>query len=432
MSVEIRLTQGLTLSPRMLLSAKILQMGAQELSDYLKKLGEENPAVELEPGRMPRGFQLYREPRGGDLELLENQPARESEDLRESLMFQLHASPLSAKINAAAEFIINSLDPDGMLDQSAEGLQQLSGFDENTFAAALATVRFMEPAGVAAENLAECLLLQLERLEKRDPLAEIIVKEHLELLAKGRIDSISKSLGVSAEDTRRAVKVIRSLSPRPAVQSNAPSVRELVIPDCVVRKNEDGGLELDFAEGYLPELTISPYYLNMLRKSDDPEVREYLQTKINQAKWTIYSIQQRKNTVLRCVSCIIEHQKEFFLKGEGHLRPLTMADLADELGISISTVSRAIKDKYIQWDKGVVPLKKLLSRRLGGGSAKDARLTMLQLIKEEDRAKPLSDERIAAELRSRGFDISRRTVAKYRMELNVPDAYSRRRRNEPC
>ncbi|MBQ9980662.1 MAG: RNA polymerase factor sigma-54 [Oscillospiraceae bacterium] len=428
MDVQIKLSQGLALSPRMLLSAKILQMGAQELSEYLRKLGEENPAVELEPGRMPQGFRLYRERRVGDLELLENQAAKETGDLRESLLSQLHSTPLSPTINAAAEFIINSLNPDGMLDQSAEDLQELSGFDKNTFAAALATVRYMEPAGVAAENLSQCLLLQLERFERREPLAEIIVRDHLRLLAKGRLDTISRNLGISMEDTRRAVKIIRSLSPRPAASEAVPQTRELVIPDCVVTRSDDGELTLDFAEGYLPELTVSPYYLQMLRESDDPEVREYLQKKIDQAKWTIYSIQQRKNTVLRCVSCIISHQKDFFLKGEGNLTPLTMADVAQELDMSVSTVSRAIKDKYVQWNKGVLPLKRLLSRKLGAGSAADARLTILQLIKDEDSAKPLSDERIAKELCSRGFEISRRTVAKYRMELNVPDAYSRRRR----
>lgn len=435
MGVEIKLTHGLTLSPRMMLSAKILQMSTPELSEYIRRLSEENPAFDLEPNTA--GREKFRSLSGRfpgensaatySLNDLENEPDQSRESIRDSLLSQLDAMTLSADIYAVARFIINSLGDDGMLEQSAKRLRKASGTDENVFSAALATVRYMEPAGVAAEDLSECLLLQLQRFENRDPLAELIVRDHLRLLAKNRLDIIGQKLNASPEDIARACKVIKTLSPKPAV-SYGGSERVLVTPDCFVYRDDDGRLTLDFVDAFLPSLSISPYYAQMLKQNDDAEVRDYLNKKISEARLTIYSVQQRKNTVLRCVAYIADYQKDFFENGPGHLNPLTMADIAEKLELNTSTVSRAVRGKYIQCDYGLFPVKHFLSRKLGSGSSENARMALRLFIENEPAGAPLSDEKLTSALREKGFEISRRTVAKYRLEMTIPDTSGRRRK----
>lgn len=448
MKLSMTLKQTQTLSPKMMQSMEILQMGAQELLEHIQELVQENPVLEAEPpppGREVEGDlrrklawleatdrqnrYYHRQDADEEGDLLANRVAVREDSLYHHLLAQLRGMKLDKATRGAAEYIIESLNSNGWLDEDIRAICRVLGLDGETVGRALEIVQSLDPAGVAARNLAECLSLQLHRRPGDHSLALRIVTQYLDPLSKNRYNLITKELGVPAAEVRRACDLIRSLNPRPATGFAARENLSYITPDVVVAAFSDH-FELIANDTFLPTLRLSSYYRRLLKESDDREVKDYLSDKVRQAKWVVSSIEQRRSTLLSCARHMVEIQEDFFRR-RGHLVPMSLADIAGRMGVHESTVSRAIKDKYLQCTAGVYPMNYFFSRGLGhpsaGASPDLAKAALRELIDGESPAKPLSDQKLAQLLAGRGIDISRRTVAKYRDELGIPPTTGRRK-----
>ena len=263
--------------------------------------------------------------------------------------------------------------------------------------------------------------------------ASLILEGYLDALSKSRYGLIARELKAGQEEVRAACELIRSLNPRPGTGFAARENLTYINPDIIVVSFPDH-FELLTNDYYFPTLNISGYYTRLLQESDDEQVKEYLTGKVRQAKWMVKAIEQRRSTLMACAQCILELQEDFFRHGPGHLVPLSLADVAGHIGVHESTVSRAVKEKYIQCSMGVYPLSYFFSRSLGAAassgeeaSSPDAAKALLKkLIAEEDKRRPLSDQKLCEQMAAQGCAISRRTVAKYRDELHIPSTAGRR------
>lgn len=455
--MELGLTQKQTqtLSPQMIQSMEVLQMASQELLEYIGAALQENPVLELQeyydaPDEAadwqrrlewlesgdPQNRDYYRQDSEAEAESLRGRGVVHDgqETLYHHLLEQLRALELEPELFACARTLAASLDRSGWLEEDLPALSRELGWPEKTAARALAAVQSLEPAGVGARDLPECLQLQLRRREPVDELAVRIAGEYLDALSKCRYGLISRSLKVSQERVMRACGLIRTLDPRPGLGFAAGQEEPAYITPDVTVAEVHGRFEVLLNDRFFPTLSLSPYYSQLLRKSDDGQVRDYLAGKMNQAKWLIRAVDQRRATLTACVNCLVELQEDFFRRGPGHLRPLSLADVAARLKIHESTVSRAVNGKYLQCLTGTYPLGYFFSRRLGCGegggasSADGARALLKELIAREDKHKPLSDEKLCQLMAQRGCVLSRRTAAKYRDELGIPSTTGRRRR----
>ncbi len=456
MDLSLVTKQIQTLSPQMMQSMEILQMGSQELLDHIQDLVQENPVLEVaeqydkkdELSDLRRKLDWLEstdvQNRSYQYDDSEEKPDPISnygsteqweENLSLFLLSQLSAKKLPPHLEAVARFLIESLNENGYLDEDLTELTAALGCPENLAEEALRLVQSLEPAGVGARDLSECICLQLERKGMKDSLAERIAKDHLEALSKSRYGSIAKQLGADPCEVREACDMIRSLCPKPGSGFSARENPIYITPDIIVVSFSDH-FELLTNDYYFPSLSISGYYKSLMKDSSDHEVRDYLTDKIRQAKWVMRSIEQRRSTLMGCAQCILELQESFFRHGPGHLIPMTLADVAKRLNIHESTVSRAVKDKYIQCSMGVYPLNYFFSRGLGcsgaagrgdGAASPDAAKALIKkLIAGEDKKKPLSDQKITELMEREGVAISRRTVAKYRDELGIPGTTARK------
>lgn len=444
--------QTQTLSPQMMQSMEILQMGSQELLEYIEEAVQENPVLEREENydRNDEFTDLRRK-----LEWLEstdpqnryyhqqdsedeNDPLRNFgavEDGEENLYYyvlsQVRALDLAPEVAACAEFLVESLNQNGWLDEPLSALAEDLGQPLERMEQALGVVQSLEPAGVGARDLSECLRLQLVRRTPVNSLAVEIAKNHLDALSKSRYGLIARELKAGQEEVRQACDLIRSLNPRPGTGFAARENLTYINPDIIVVSFPDH-FELLANDYYFPTLNISGYYTRLLKESDEAEVKDYLTGKVRQAKWMVRSIEQRRSTLMACASCILELQEPFFRKGPGHLTPMSLADVAGRIGVHESTVSRAVRDKYIQCSMGVYPLSYFFSRSLGSAAGGDAaspdaaKALLKKLIGEEDKRRPLSDQKLCQLMGEQGCALSRRTVAKYRDELHIPSTTGRK------
>ncbi|MEG1684145.1 MAG: RNA polymerase factor sigma-54 [Oscillospiraceae bacterium] len=453
MELNLSLKQAQILSPQMMQSMEILQMGSQELLEYLETTVQENPVLELDPASPPQDeFPLLRH----KLDWLESTDVQNSfyhrqdsdddpleqyggvDDGAESLYSYVHAQlpqlDLPPEELCAAEFLVESLGENGWLDEELSALAASFGCTELCMAHALTAVQSLEPAGVAARNLSECLRLQLLRQDGEQTLALEIVDHYLEALAKSRYGLIAKELQATPDAVRDACALIKTLNPRPSTGFAAREPLTYITPDVFVIPIDDH-FELLTNDYFSPTLRMSAYYQSLAKDTEDTAVRDYLSEKMRQAKWVIRSIEQRRSTLLGCAQCILERQEAFFRKGAGHLLPMSLADIAGKLEVHESTVSRAMRDKYLQCSMGVYPLSYFFSRSLGapdtageeGGASPDAAKALLRrLIAAEDPRKPLSDQKLCTLMAAESCLLSRRTVAKYRDELNIPSTTGRK------
>ena len=432
---------------------EILQMGSQELLEYIQETLQENPVLESEerrqPEESPEDALLRRK-----LEWLEStdvqnrwyhqEDAQDLSDLtvgavgadpgEESLYYylrsQIQFETLPKPLAAAVRCVLESLSGNGYLDDPIADLATHAGVDEKTMERAVELVQALEPAGVGARNLSECLCLQLTRRgETGLPLT--IADRYLEAMSKDHYNLIARETGASREDIQAACKVIRSLNPRPGAGFAPREALGYITPDLVVVSFEDH-FEILSNAYYFPSLKVSSYYQQLMRSTDESQVKDYLTNKVRQAKWVVNSVEQRRSTLMACANCIVERQESFFRRGPGHLRPMTLADVAQALEVHESTVSRAVKDKYLQCAHGVFPLGYFFSRALPTGSggdsvsAEQAKSAIKKLIAAEDKKKPLSDQKLCQLLTEQGIEISRRTVAKYRDELGISSTSGRK------
>ena len=449
MDIELNLKQGQILSPQLIQSMRILQMNSQELEQYVREVSQDNPVLDLEERDAPlpsreelrrrlewlesndgqnRGY--HRQDAEGDLDPLAKCGAQvPGETLYEHLLEQLEKRG-AGKAVQAARFLAGCLDEAGYLPDGLEGLAQEVNCPVEVLEQGLQLLQSLDPPGVGARSLGECLSLQMHR-QGGSTLARRIAEGWLEELARRHFGAIAKALGVSQEEVVRAAEEIRNLDPRPGSQFEGQPAPAYLFPDLQVTL-EDGVLEVRLNDDNIPSLHISGYYRTLLQDTGETEVRDYLSNKLRQAEWVVKAVDQRRSTLLACAGEIVRRQADFFRRG--HLVPLTMADVAAALDLHESTVSRAVRDKYLQCPRGLYPLSYFFSRSVGGEaggegtSPEAAKALLLRLIREEDPASPLSDQKLCQAMAQQGCVLSRRTVAKYRDELNIPGASGRKQR----
>jgi RNA polymerase sigma-54 factor len=482
---HLRQVQKQVLAPRMIQSMEILQLPILALEERVQQELVENPVLEIreevdeesfEPAeevepplpisedekalvideehglaedfeRLVRMEELYPEhfeeqfrPSRNRIEeeieryhdLLANQEDH-PETLRDYLMHQLGYFEVPPEVRAMAEKIIYNLDRNGYLPMPLQDLLGPGASPEDLAVAeeGLRIVQQMDPPGVGARDLKECLLLQLQPgMTYYEELREIISK-YLKELENNRLPVIAKKMGIPLSKVQEVVKELRKLNPRPG--ANFDSEKPLPVrPDIFVEKAEDGTYRVRLEEGRVPSLYISPFYRQLLAAGKlSGEAKEYLKRKLNSAQWLIDSIRQRRTTLTKIAQAIIDHQKEFLEKGPSHIEPLKMQQIAEKVGVDVSTVSRAVDGKWVQTPSGIFPLRRFFC---GGTQADDGdqvawdaiRVKLKEIIDNEDKSSPLSDEEIVAELAKQGIHVARRTVTKYRKAMKIPSSRQRR------
>ena len=470
--MKLELTQQLQqqqiLAPQMVLSMDILLLTTQDLQQRIDKEFAENPALEIvdpevqesakdvkestqpatieeEPFRRVEAFQSDYEPSsdyryrksgtgGGDdkFEALRNTEGKKP-GLRDFLIQQLHLLGPSEATQDAGEEIINNLDNRGYLTSSvADVYQSLADrFTREDFEDALSTVRNLDPPGVGAEDLQQCLLLQLERDKQEYPLETQIILHHLGDLRDNKIPKIAKTLKSSIEDIREALEIIRCLDPHPGSQYDTdPTI--YIRPDVYVEV-VDGKIVVRIDTSSLPQLNVSESCRKILKDSrGSPDVSQFLRKKIESAQWLIQAIRQRQRTLYDIAVAIAEFQENFIKRGLEHLRAMRMQTIADIVRVHISTVSRAIKGKHMQTPWGLFEMRYFFTGGVGNAqgeveSRRNVYRKINDIIENEDKSRPYSDAAIAEILRQSGLNIARRTVTKYREQEGVPS--SRRRKN---
>ena len=351
--------------------------------------------------------------------------------LQEHLLEQVRLSEIRADQRAVAELIVGNIDERGYLQSSLEELAVSTNVPPETIGEVLKVVQSFHPPGVGARDLRECLLLQLERAGRRGSLEYRIVDEHMETLGKRRLPELARTLGVALEDIKAAVERISHLEPRPG-RDFMPDDQQYVVAEVFVQRAGDN-FTVSVANDAVPHLRISNTYKDLMAQPDSStEVREYIREKIRAGKFLIKSLHQRQQTLLNIAKEIVKRQREFMENGVSHLRPMTMAQVAEVVGVHETTVSRAVSGKYMETPQGVFEMKYFFTSGLptSGGNGAVSNESVKQIIAEfvagESKNKPLSDEDIVKRLSEKGILIARRTVAKYRSELNILPSHLRR------
>jgi len=354
------------------------------------------------------------------------------ETLQQNLLGQLNQSALNVSDRKAAELIIGNIDDNGFLQSTPEEMALNSGMPKEDFEKMLALIQGFYPPGVGSRDLRECLLIQLKREGKEDSLEYRIVSEYMEDLGKRRFPEIARRMGIGVEDVQKAACNIGRLNPRPG-QVFAASPQNYVLPDVTVEK-VDGEYQIILNNEQIPHLRISNLYKDIIASGNtqSSEVKDYIRDKIRSGKFLIRSIHQRQQTISNIAQQILARQRDFFEHGPSHLKPMTMGEVAEAVGVHETTVSRAVSGKYMATPQGVFEMKYFFTsgyqtatgESLSNTSVKEA---VLDLVKRENGSAPLSDNEIVEILSERGIPIARRTVAKYRTELNILPSHMRRK-----
>jgi RNA polymerase sigma-54 factor len=327
--------------------------------------------------------------------------------------------------------------PSRPLRRRRPSLEELAvGYREGTTPAqieeALHILQKLDPPGVGARDLRECLLLQLTPETPHVKVLRELISHHLENIAHNRLPAIQKDTGFDLQTIKDAIEVLRHLNTRPGSQFTADNI-PYVVPDILVERTEEGEYTVRLLDDWLPSIYISRRYIDLYReKGADPKTKEYLKRKIQSAQWLQESIEQRRNTLEKVTKAIIKHQRAFLDKGPEHIEPLKMQQIADQVGVHVTTVSRAVDDKWVQTPRGIFPLK----RFFGGGTHNTTtgeevawetiKQKLLEIIDREDKSNPLSDEDLVAKLNEAGYPVKRRTVTKYRKMANIPSSRQRK------
>lgn len=354
----------------------------------------------------------------------------QQESLQEHLLNQLRMAEASEADKKIGELIIGSIDDKGYLQTSLEDLSQSTGRTVEELRRAIDLIHTFHPVGVGARDLRECLLIQLDRLGKSEDIEAVVVANHLEDLGKKRFPEIAKSLGITVEEVQQIANFISTLDPKPGSRFNVEP-DQYVQPDVLVQR-VDGQYVIILNDEQIPHLRISNTYKEIMSQSGNKDdVKNYIRDKIRSGKFLIKSIHQRQQTIYNVAKVIVERQKEFLDKGVSALKPLTMGQVAEVVGVHETTVSRAIANKYMQTPQGVFDMKYFFTpgfqtadgQSISNTSVKDA---IKEVFDKEDPTKPLSDQEIVAILDKKGIKIARRTVAKYRNEMGILPSNLRR------
>lgn len=454
MNFNMALTQEqkLIMTQQMQLSIKLLQMSSNELLEYINKEFAENPVIETNYEKdldevkvqdkydykeMIKYFESdnYGSQSYGSYDEDEVSPftfISSEKSLKDYLVEQIRDLEIDDFKRDLCIYIAESLDNKGYLDISIEDISKELNISVDISLEALNILQSLEPHGIAARDLKECLTIQLRKRYFDDDNLYIIVENHLEDIAENRYNQIAKALDISPKEAQEYGDVIKSLEPKPSRGFYTGDDVKFIIPDATIRKI-DGEYFILMNDDVLPKLSINSLYKEILSNSKDPFATDYVKQKINGAMFLIKSIEQRKSTLYRVLEKILKRQVDYFEKGESFLKPMTLKEIAEELEVHESTVSRAIKEKFILTTRGTVKIKDLFITGLSvGDSGEDVNILNIKdeirsLIDKENKEKPISDQIICDELNSKGYNISRRTVAKYREEIGIKASSKRKR-----
>lgn len=462
--LQQKLQQGL--SPLQIQTIKLLELPTLELEQRIKKELEENPVLdevqssdETEDGEpkdvslseygqedQTPSYKLYVNNQGKDLKPQYN-TFSVKESFHQNLEMQLGYSGLSGKDRTIASFIIGSIDDDGYLRRDIESLADDIAFRLNIettpahIESLLKVIQEFEPVGVGARNLQECLLLQIRAKEQTPErvVAESILSGYFEEFTRKHYDKIMQKMGIDKDMLKNAMDEILRLNPRPGGQIDDSYVEQAqqIVPDFIL-ENKDGELILTMPKFSIPELRVNKRYAEMLMNSAASEGKRgkeavsFVKQKLDSAKWFVEAIKQRQNTLQNTMQAILDFQRDYFMYGdETKLKPMVLKNIAEKTGLDISTISRVVNCKYIQTNFGVYPLKYFFSEGMmteSGDevSTREIKKVLSQSIDAEDKKKPLTDEELVNVLAGKGYKVARRTVAKYREQLNIPIARMRK------
>jgi RNA polymerase sigma-54 factor len=467
--LSTRLVQKLILTPSLQQAIKLLPMSTLELAELLNQEMVENPMLEEMPSEaeqtqdtpqaqeqaeaaekkddgkdswddadyeyffgeyLDEGYRPRQPQEVKELPPIENTLSTKS-SLSDHLMWQLNLQTSDNTIRDIGAAIIGNIDEDGLLVASVNEIAALGNWDVALVEKALEHVQSFDPIGVGARDLQECLLLQLRHLGLGGTPAEVLVRDHLRLLQNHRIPELARALGIEPEEVKAHIELIKGLDPRPGARYS-PADSQYVIPDVYVVKTDDGYKAVLNEDG-LPQLRISPVYRRLLDKGGETtdETRAYVKDKFRSALWLLKSVDQRQKTILKVATSIINFQRDFLDRGIEHLRPLVLRDVANDIGMHESTVSRVVNNKYMHTPQGVYEMKFFFHSGISSSFGESvSSVTIKQRIKKiieaEDARRPLSDSKIMSILQKEGLALARRTIAKYREELKIPTSNQRK------
>jgi RNA polymerase sigma-54 factor len=468
-SQQMRTDMRMRMAPRMIQSMEILQLPWLALQERIDQELIENPLLEdLRESVAPEGqveeapaeqeekvdeTEVYDDWDNWDTSGEMHRPSRaalaEESDRKHDAMQNMASRPpslhdylseqlsfpdLPKQVRGLAEYLISNLDENGYLTGlDIDDLVRMSAGSVTYQDAeqALKLVQKLDPPGIGARDLRECLLLQLTPETPCVDVLRVLISDHLDDIQQNRLPTIEKRTGLSLAEIKEGLDQLRRLNPKPGARFN-PETAQYVVPDLIVEPDEHGDYQVRLVDEHTPQLTISRRYQKMLKdRNGDPDARAFIQKKIQSARWLIESIEQRRSTLLKVAKAIIAHQRDFLDKGPEAIQPLKMQQIADLVGVHVTTVSRAVDDKWVQTPRGIFALK----RFFGGGTVSadgeevawdTIKQKLTEIIAKEDKNKPLSDEEIVDELGRQGLTVARRTVTKYRKALRIPSSRQRK------
>lgn len=449
--LTIEQTQKLSMTPELIQAIQILQYNNQELNEYIDKELLENPILEseyhkesdteididslrdqlIQADENVEAYKQWESHSTSDEYSYENFVAF-NYTLTEFLIEQLHFSSLKGQDAEIGRYIIENIDDNGYLSMSLEEICSVLDVDLDSCERVLDLIHTFEPSGVGARDLNECLIIQLASLGELTDEIEFIISNRLKDLADNKYALISKEVGISLTEVQEIADLIKTLEPKPGRGFDSDNSIKYILPDIYVEET-NGEYVVSANDGSTPSLHISSYYNSLTEEAkSDKELSNYLNNRFNSAMWLMKSIEQRKKTIYNVASAIVQFQNDFFAKGERFLKPLTLKQIAETVGVHESTVSRAINGKYMQCPRGVFELKYfftggILNEDGSGVSSNSIKSMIKEFVDAEDDKKPLSDSKISEMLHEKGIDISRRTVAKYRDDIGIMPSSKRRR-----
>ena len=458
-SLQLKIGQTLTMTPQLQQAIRLLQLPVLDLSAQIQDALEENIMLEMED--LPDAPKTSSESTA-EIEMIraedswqtrsmeriqdggwngEGRPSNDYADqsgqtLREHLLWQLELEDFAPREALIGEALVDSINDDGYLtaelEDIAESFDAGAGITGEEIEHALIKVQGLDPVGVGARSLSECIVLQLKQLESSTPGIELAIRmatDHLPLIASKEYGEIRRALRTSEEAFEEALALVKSCNPKPG-QSVSPAPAEYVIPDVFVRKI-DGRWQVEISASGIPRLSVNQQYAKLLRGSGDHAA---LRTQLQEARWLVRSLEIRNETLLKVATCIVTRQRDFLEHGDEAMKPLVLRDVAESIGMHESTISRVTTNKYMHTPRGVFEFKYFFSSHLSTVDGEDqsstsVRAKIRKLIGAENPAKPLSDNKIAGILAEEGINVARRTVAKYREAMKIPSSSERKVRN---
>lgn len=439
MDVSIQQTQKLALTPQMEQSLSVLQMGTEELNQCIEEEVLSNPmldyAKEPEKKEVRRsqgegiGYYSRKKTEDTDYQSYLNAIADEkSEDteLAEYLRMQLYTKKISPRRQKIGEYLIECLEESGYLKMDMDELAKGIGLSKEELEREIRFMQTLEPCGVFARDLRECLLLQVQGEEQMQRQARLLIEKYLDEIAQNKIPQISKQTGLTTAEITKTIRYIKEeLEPVPGRGYGCGNRNEYIYPDITVKEDEKG-YRIILNKEKVHTLELNREYLPMLGQVHSSEENKYLKEQYQKAKILLQNIGKREETLAAVAEAIVDWQREFFEKGKASLKPMNLLDIAQELDVHESTVSRAVRDKYLECRWGIFELKYFFSNKTSDGNNCNVLTCIQEIIRSENKQKPLSDAKIAEQLEKKGIRISRRTVTKYREQMQIPNTQMRK------